>query len=370
MAGNDGTKLRLVWYTPSEFEERELAEAAEVAPYLMREGVIWLHVQGLTDTAAVEGVAEVFGLHPLAVEDVLSGQQRAKAEEYDGQDFIVAYFVHEAPERHLEYTRLSLFVGPKYILSLQGGDTDHLEPVRARLRTARGSVRQHGVDHLMYSLLDTLVDGYFPVLEDFGEYLEFIQDETLLRQRTEALVAIQRAKHELLGLRRAVWPLREIFNVLMRDDNNNVTPPVTHYLRDCYDHVVMLIDMVETYREMASDLMDAYMSAVSNRLNSVMKILTVIATVFMPLTFIVGLYGMNFRTDVSPWNMPELTWPYGYVFCWAVMIATVIGMLIYFWKLGWIGRADVPCVDETGDGTCDHRGRMAQASRRPPRTGS
>lgn len=367
MAGDDGSRLHLLWYTATELEEHDLQSAAEVAPFLGREGVTWLHVQGLMGPGVVEAVGAAFGLHPLAVEDVLSGQQRAKAEEYDGQDFIVAYLVTEDAQHHLTYNRLSLFVGPNYILSLLGGETDPLEPVRQRLRALRAAVRQHGVDHLMYSLMDTVVDGYFPVLEGFGEYLEFIQDETLLRQRTEALVAIQRAKHELLGLRRAVWPLREILNILMRDDNNTVTPPVRHYLRDCYDHVVMLIDTVETYREMASDLMDAYMSAVSNRLNSVMKILTVIATVFMPLTFIVGLYGMNFRTDVSPWNMPELTWRYGYPLCWGLMIATVIGMLIYFRKLGWIGRADVPPVEDHSGSSREYGERMAQGLRRPRR---
>ncbi|NPV45656.1 MAG: magnesium/cobalt transporter CorA [Armatimonadetes bacterium] len=360
MADNDGSRLHLVWYTATELQERQLQSATEVTPFLTRDGVTWLHVQGLTDPATIEAVGEAFGLHPLALEDVLSGQQRSKAEEYDGQDFVVAYLVHEDAGHALQYTRLSLFVGPNYVLSLLGGDEDLLEPVRQRLRTPRAAVRQHGVDHLMHSLIDLVVDSYFPVLEDFGEYLEFVQDETLLRQRPEALVAIQHAKRELLGLRRAVWPLREILNVLMRDDNNTVTPPVRHYLRDCYDHVVMLIDTIETYREMASDLMDAYMSAVSNRLNSVMKILTVIATLFMPLTFIVGVYGMNFRTDVSRWNMPELTWRYGYPLCWAVMIVTVIGMLLYFRKLGWIGGGDVPCVEDDGI-VCGHRERMLAA---------
>lgn len=363
MADSNTGGLHLVWYSTTELEERQLQSPTEVAPFLARDGITWLHVQGLTDPAVIEAVGETFGLHPLAIEDVLSGQQRPKAEEYDGQDFVVAYLVQKDPADELHYIRLSLFVGPNYVLSLLAGEEDLLEPVRQRLRTPRATVRQHGVDHLLYSLMDLVVDSYFPVLEELGEYLEFVQDETLLRQQSEALVAIQRAKRELLGLRRAVWPLREVLNVLTRDDNNTVTPPVRHYLRDCYDHVVMLIDTVETYREMASDLMDAYMSAVSNRLNSVMKVLTVIATLFMPLTFIVGVYGMNFRTDVSRWNMPELTWRYGYPLCWAVMVATVIGMLLYFRKLGWIGRGDIPCVEDEG-AACSHRPRLALAGRR------
>lgn len=362
MPPSDTTAIHLLWYTAADLEEKTLAAPEDALPYLQREGVTWVHVQGLGDVAKIQQVSEVFKLHPLALEDVLSAQQRPKAEEYEDMDFVVTYHVAEGPEHRLVFSQLSMFVGRNWVLSFVDDAEDYCETVRQRIRTSRGIVRQHAVDHLMYALLDTVIDGYFPVLEDFGEYLEFIQDETLLRQQPQALVAIQRAKHELLNLRRAVWPLREILNVLMRDDNDNLTAPVKHYLRDCYDHVVMMIDTVETYREMASDLMDAYMSAVSNRLNSVMKILTVIATIFMPLTFVAGVYGMNFHTDVSRWNMPELTWAYGYPAFWVAMFLTVAGMFLYFRRLGWIGAPDMPSVDDDPERCAVLRQRLLQSA--------
>jgi len=356
------SKLTLMHYTATDVQEKQITSVEETQEYREQPGVLWLHMQGLEDRAAIGRLAELFALHPLAVEDVDNGPQRPKAEEFDEQDFIITHTILEDEQTHrLQYVQFSMFVGDDYVLSFQGGDQDRTEEVRIRIRTARGPIRQHGVDHLMYSLLDSIIDGYFPVLEDFGEYLETVQEEALLRDAPETLRNIQRAKHELLHLRRVVWPHRDLLNVLMRDDNNNVSTPVRHYLRDCYDHVVQLMDMVETYREMASDLMDAYMSAISNRMNSVMKVLTIIATVFMPLTFVVGLYGMNFKTEVSKWNMPELSWPYGYPFTWLVMIVTTVLMLIYFRRRGWIGRQDVPTEkDLEGDEDAIPSGKQAR----------
>ena len=335
--------ITLLHYTPQDYEERQLSTPDEAAVFLHRPGVLWLHVQGLDDQQAIERLGELFRLHPLALEDVLAEPQRPKAEEYEEQDFVVTQAVAQDKHTHrLKFHQFAMFVGDNYLISFHGREEQVVEQVRERIRSSRGLIRRHGVDHLMYSLIDGLIDGYFPILEDFGEYIERIQEEALLRDRPQTLRGIQRAKHELLHLRRVVWPQRDLLNALMRDDNNNVSGPVRHYLRDCYDHVVQLMDMIETYREMSSDLMDAYMSAISNRMNSVMKVLTIIATIFMPLTFIVGLYGMNFNTQVSRWNMPELNWKYGYPATWTVMIAVVIFMMLYFRRRGWIGRADVP----------------------------
>lgn len=360
--------MTLMHYTPTDLQEKQLASADEIQPFLGQEGVTWLHVQGLDNPDALQRLGDIFSLHPLALEDVANGPQRGKAEEYDEQDFIVTHTVALTDDTRLQFTQFSMFVGANYVLSFQPGQQDNFQGVRARVRTARGLIRQHGVDHLMYSLLDVVIDAYFPVLEDFGEYLEQVQEQALLREAPDTLRNIQRAKHELLRLRRVVWPQRDLLNVLMRDDNNNVSPPVRHYLRDCYDHVVQLMDMTETYREMASDLMDAYMTAISNRMNSVMKVLTIIATVFMPLTFIVGLYGMNFRTDVSRWNMPELTWKYGYPFVWVVMIAVTIMMVLYFLRRGWIGRPDVPTEAEVEcDDTDQSTGKACKRLPRSPR---
>ncbi|MCE5238339.1 magnesium/cobalt transporter CorA [bacterium] len=339
------TTMMLLRYDADQLEERELSAPEEFISALSQPGVLWLHVQGEVAPEQLRRFADLLHLHPLAVEDVANEPQRPKAEEYEEQDFIIAHTI-EALDHQFVFRKFSMFVGENYVLSFQTGPDAVAEPVRQRLRTARGLIRHHGVDHLMYALLDTIVDSYFPILEDMGEYLDEVQEQALWHDRGDTVQTIQGAKRELRQVRRVLWPLRDVLNVLMRDDNNTVSQPVRHFLRDCYDHVIQLMDMVEVYREVAADLMDAYLSAISNRMNSIMKVLTIIATLFMPLTFLVGLYGMNFRTDVSRWNMPELTWRYGYPFVWVVMVLCVIVMLAYFRRRGWIGRPDVPCVED------------------------
>jgi magnesium transporter len=335
----------LITYDAEEFSERELKDVSEVEAVLDEPGVHWLHVQGEPEEALLRQLGAIFHLHLLALEDVINGIERPKAEEYDGQDFIVMHTV-QAHDHHLSFHQFSLFVGRNYVLSFHAGPDAAAETIRIRIRTGRGIIRRHGVDYLMYALLDAITDNYFPVLEDVGEHLDYIQEEALLRENPRTMSLIQRTKHELLHLRRVIWPVRDLLTTLLRDDNDSVSEPVRHYLRDCYDHIIQLMDMLEIYREMASDLMDAYLSALSHRMNSVMKVLTIIATVFMPLTFIVGVYGMNFRTDASRWNMPELTWGYGYLFVWSVMLLSVVFMLTYFWRRGWIGRSDLPAPEE------------------------
>ncbi|MEN6545962.1 MAG: magnesium/cobalt transporter CorA [Armatimonadia bacterium] len=343
-------KLTLLQYDADSATERELAGLDEVPALLEQPKVLWLHVQGEPDEELLAGLAGIFHLHPLATEDVVTGPQRPKAEEYEEQDFIVTHIAELGPDKRLSFHQFSFFAGKNYVLSFYGGDETVTAAVRTRIHTGRGTIRQHGVDYLLYALLDAIVDSYFPVLEDFGEYLEYVQERALLRDDPGTMREIQRSKHELLHLRRVIWPVRDLLTVLMRDDNNNISHPVRQYLRDCYDHIIQLMDMTETYREMAADLMDAYMSAISNRMNSIMKVLTIIATLFMPLTFIVGLYGMNFNTKASSWNMPELNWRYGYPFTWAVMIVVVVIMLVWFRRRGWIGRSDLPCVEDLEEG--------------------
>ena len=342
-------KLCLITYDTETCQELDVAAVAEMPALLEQPGVHWLHVHGEVEPELLKAIGETFHLHPLALEDVVNGVERPKAEEFDEQDFIVIHTV-QTEAHHLIFHQFSLFVGRNYVLSFATDADDAIpEAVRVRIRAGRGMIRRAGVDYLMYVFLDTITDSYFPVLEDLGEHLDYIQEQALLHENPHTMPLIQRTKHELLHLRRVIWPVRDLLTTLMRDDNENVSDPVRHYLRDCYDHVIQLMDMLEVYREMASDLMDAYLSAISNRMNSVMKVLTIIATLFMPLTFIVGLYGMNFRTDVSRLNMPELTWQYGYVFVWGVMLASVVLMLAYFWRRGWIGRPDLPSADDMLD---------------------
>jgi len=335
--------LSLIRYDATQLQEKRLAAPEETKAFFQESGVIWLHVQGEAPEEWLHKLSEIFCLHPLAVEDVLSEPQRPKAEEYEHNDFIVAHVLENRQQAFI-FHKFCLFVGDKWLLSFHSGPEEVVESVRQRLRTSRGLIRQLGVDYLMYALLDTIIDGYFPALEDLGEHLDDIFEQALSGASHEIVPIIQQAKRQLRHLRRMLWPLRDVLAILMRDDNDSVTAPVRQYLRDAYDHVIQLMDMLEVYREMAADLMDAYLSALSHRMNSIMKVLTIIATLFMPLTFIVGVYGMNFRTDISPWNMPELTWRYGYVFVWLVMLGCVLGMLFYFRRQGWIGQPDLPLL--------------------------
>lgn len=330
----------LIRYDADHLEETEVSRLEAIAEGLQQPGVHWLHVQGEIETEQLHHLGEIFDLHPLAIEDVDGHAQRPKAEEYEHNDFIVAHSIQEV-HHNFVFHQFSFFVGANYVLSFQR-EGDVAEQVRQRLRTARGLIRQHGVDHLMYALLDTVIDGYYPVLERAGEELDRLGEQALWQPNGHIVSIIQHTKRELRHLRRMLWPHRELLTVLMRDDNDSLSAPVRQYLRDAYDHVIQLMDMVEVYREVTADLMDAYLSAVSNRMNSIMKVLTIIATVFMPLTFIVGVYGMNFRWDVSRWNMPELTWKYGYVTVWGVMIVIVALMLAYFRRAGWMGKPDIP----------------------------
>jgi magnesium transporter len=235
------------------------------------------------------------------------------------------------------FEQVSLVVSRNYLLTIQEEpEHDAFEPVRGRIHHNKGAIRQQGTDYLAYALIDAVIDGFFPVLEDYGERLEDLQDEVVAKPTKRTLDKIHKIKRELLLLRRAIWPQRDAINSLIRDDCSLISPPVRIYLRDCYDHTVQVIDMVETYRELASNLMDIYLSSISNRMNEVMQTLTVISTIFIPLTFIAGVYGMNFDHDKSPLNMPELGWYYGYPMICTVMIAIATGLLIYFWRKGWL----------------------------------
>lgn len=318
--------------------------------------VLWVNVDGLGDTAVVQGLGEIFGLHKLALEDVLSVHQRAKVDQYPDNIFIVLrepqthFEVSTAAEAltgntaggsggvggHFDSDQVSMFLGKDFVITFQEKRGDCFNPVRMRIRANRGKVCQAGPDYLVYSIIDAVVDAYFPVLESFGERLEDLEDIAVERPTQKTVHDIHLVKRELLIMRRSIWPAREALGTLVRDHSPLISDETRVYLRDAYDHLVQLIEILENYRELGSDLMDIYLSAMSNRMNEVMKVLTVIATIFMPLSFIVGIYGMNFDTKF-PLNMPELEWRYGYVFVWVIILATAGGLLGFFYKRGWIG---------------------------------
>jgi magnesium transporter len=232
--------------------------------------------------------------------------------------------------------QISLVVGKNYVLTVQEeGQHDSLEAVRERIRLSKGSIRQQKSGYLAYAIWDAIIDGYFPVLESYGERIEELENEILVSPTEQTLSKIYQVRQELLSLRRAIWPQRDTLNALLRDEYIVIDTTIKPYLRDCYDHVVQILDVIENYREFANGLMDFYLSSVGNRMNEIMKTLTVISTIFIPLTFIVGIYGMNFNPDKSPYNMPELEWYWGYVFVWGLMLTIAFSLIIFFWRRGW-----------------------------------
>jgi len=321
------------------FDRERISEQADVraedcpAPDGTKD-IVWVHLQGTPTPEVLERLGATYGLHPLALEDVMTEGQRTKFEVYERQYFLVLNHPRRTEDGDLTVDQVSFFLGPGYVITIDAGPADHFEPIRARLRGKR-TLRERGADYLFYSLMDVIVDGGFPVLEDLGERLEDLESAVLDDPRRELRNQIHYIKRELVLLRRAWWPQREVVNMLIRDGDELLSETTRLYLRDCYDHSVRVIDFVETYREMTSSLLDTYLSSVSQRMNDIMKVLTIIATIFMPLTFIVGVYGMNFAT-ASPWNMPELHWRYGYFYALGVMFVIAVAMLAYFKRKRWL----------------------------------
>ena len=323
-------RIHAIRYTQEALEELDLATANDCLALVARGGVLWIDVQGLGDLDLLRALGEIFSLHPLALEDVASIGQRPKADDYDSHIFIISRMAETGDGVTTDQT--SIFLGTGFVLTFQEHYGDCLGPVRERLRKGKGLMRRSGPDYLAYAILDAIVDGYFPLLEVYGEKIEALEDEVVERPTRSSLEKIHAAKRDLLTLRRAVWPLRDAVNSLIREESDLIAAQTRLYLRDCYDHSVQILDMVETYRELAAGLMDIYISSLSQKLNEVMKVLTIISTIFIPLTFVVGVYGMNFN------NMPELKQPWGYPVVLAGMALLALAMVWYFLRKGWIGQ--------------------------------
>ncbi|NEP19226.1 MAG: magnesium/cobalt transporter CorA [Leptolyngbya sp. SIO4C1] len=330
-------ELVLIDYRLEEAVCKELKKPEEAAQYLDSDSISWVDVQGLGSEAILRRLGRVYSLHPLVLEDVVNVPQRPKVEYYDQQMLIITRMVNPIEQGLGFYSeQVSFVLGSGYLLTVQEeSEVDCFDPVRHRIRWNKGMIRAQGADYLAYSLIDAIVDGYFPVLEDYGEYIEDLEDEVLFRPTRQTVQKIYQVRRDLMKLRRSIWPMRNAISALIRDDSELISREVGVYFQDCYDHTVQVLDIVETYRELTSTLMDVYLSSVSNRMNEVMKILTVISSIFIPLTFIAGVYGMNFNPEASPWNMPELNAYWGYPICWAVMIAIAAALSIYFWRQGW-----------------------------------
>ncbi len=327
-------EIRVIQYGPHEYADQTLDSAHDIADLLSKTSVTWVNISGLGHAKTIQQVAEIFHLHVLAIEDVVNVHQRAKLESYADHLFLVVRM--PSVNAHLHYEQVSFFIGEGYLLTFQEEPGDCWDSVRERLKKSRGRIREHGPDYLAYALVDAAFDAYFPVLEGVGERVDRLEEDVLKHPDLHLISDIHKVRRDLLLLRRTLWPHREAVNALIRDDHPLITKETRIYFRDCYDHAIQLIEVSEMYREMCSDLRDFHFSQISTRMNEVMKILTIIATLFIPLSFITGLYGMNFDTQVSPWNMPELKWVYGYPFVLGVMTCTVSGFLFFLWRKGWL----------------------------------
>jgi len=325
--------IRVLAYGPDDFVEQTIEDPGEIKAWIGKWPVLWVDVSGAGDARTVGVIGEIFNVHRLALEDVVNLGQRTKLEEYAGHLFLAAYILHFTDQLFTE--QLSLFNGPDFVLTFQEKQGDSLEAVRERIRKKRGRIRDAGADFLAYALLDCLIDHYFPVLDLYNDRLEKIEEDVLIGEDREILARLHDIRRDLRLLKRMMLQLRDATERFMSGAHARVTESTRIYLRDCHDHTIRAIDQVELFMELAQDLSSLYFSKMSHRMNEVMRLLTLIATIFIPLTFITGIYGMNFNTEASPFNMPELNWRFGYPFFWILMLAVVGGLMLYFRRKGW-----------------------------------
>jgi magnesium transporter len=338
--GASAPVITVIAYNDNDLIEQKISSVSEIPALLEKWPSTWINVDGLGSAEVLKELGDLFKLHPLALEDVSNIHHRAKAEEYDDYLFVITHMMRILNEE-LSREQLSLFIGRNYVLTVQERDDgDVLEPVRERLRRSKGRlIRKGGSNYLGYALLDATVDGYFPVMEHFGDWISGLEDKVIGNPDGDMIAETHRVKRELRLMRQAIWPMREVI-INISGDNNIISDETRIYLRDCRDHVINIIDLLEIDRERASGLIDIYLSSVNNQMNETMKVLTVIATIFIPLSFIASVYGMNFDTSISPWNMPELEWVYGYPFALGLMAFVALLLLGYFAKRRWIRLKD------------------------------
>ena len=329
-------RVRATSFGPDEVEQVEVERIDDIAPLRGRRTVLWVDVEGLGDAETLGQIARLFDVHPLAMEDVVNVHQQVKVEDYGDQLFLVGRLVDDSA--HARTEQISLVLGKDFLVTFQERPGDCLAPLRDRLGDSHSHLRQRGADFLAYAVLDAVIDGYFPLLEQYGERLDELEDLITDDPPRRLVHRIHDIRSVLRSLRRVIWAHRDAIAKLLHDPNPLVTGETRTFLRDCFDHTLQLVDVLEIYRESCADLRDVYLSSVSNRLNEIMTVLTIIATIFIPLSFIASLYGMNFNTGISRWNMPELNWPLGYPFAIALMLVVAIGLLAFFYGRGWVGR--------------------------------
>lgn len=327
--------IRVLAYGPERLEESEIEDLGALENFRDRYPVVWVNVEGLGDVDLLKAMGEVFGLHNLALEDVLSLRQRPKADTFDDHLFLVTRMLSSYCPIRTE--QLCIFLRSGVVLTFQERSEASLDPIRERIRMRKGKIRDRGADYLTYALLDAVVDEYYAHLEELSNRAERLEEQVLHHPDQEVVADIHAFRRDLLTLRRVITPQREVVNTLLRDEDPRIDESTRVYIRDLYDHTIHVLETVETYREIVSSLLDLYLSSVSNRMNEVMKVLAIIGTVFIPLGFLAGVYGMNFDTGASRWNLPELGWAWGYPLFLLVAAGVAATELFLFWRWGWLG---------------------------------
>lgn len=328
---DEKTRITIIEYDGTEFRERDISSLDEYAAPEDKSVVTWVNIDGVHNLEVIEKAGALFNLHPLTLEDIVNTEQFPKIEDYGDYLFIVLKMLSYGDTDSLDIEQVSLCLGSGFLVSFQEGREDNiLSPIRERIRNGKGRIRKMGVDYLAYSVIDAIVDHYFTILEKLGERIETLEDEVVENPEQKIINDIHQLKRQLINVRRSIWPLREVLNIMGRGDSALITDSIHPYLRDVYDHTIRIIETIEAFRDILAGILDIYLSNISNRINAVMKVLTIIATIFMPLTFIAGLYGMNFK------YMPELEWRLGYPLILIVMTAIGVSMLIYFRRKKWL----------------------------------
>lgn len=328
----DKVVIRVLAYNSEELVERKLEKIEDCLEFKDHPNLnFWINVDGLDRVDIIEKLGSYFNIHPLTLEDVLNTRQRPKTEDYDSYIYsVLKMILLDTKTKEITIDQVSIIIGPNYVLSFQEREGDVFDMVRERFKNPASRLRKSGVDYLAYGLIDAVIDNYFVILEHFGDKIEYLEEGLVLHPRPETLKTIQKYKRDMITLRKSIWPLRELINGLQRVESDLIKETTRVYLRDVYDHTIQVIDTVEDFRDILSSMVDIYLSSISFRMNEVMEVLTVIATIFIPLTFISGVYGMNFE------YMPELKWRWGYPTVMFGMILLAVSMFVYFKKRKWV----------------------------------
>ena len=328
--------IDIIDYTDTKLEEKRLEKVEDSFEYKDSSTVTWININGIHDVSNIEKLGEHFGLHALNQEDIANTGHRPKFEESGEYIFVTMKMLNPKSGNGVESEQVSIVFGKNYVISFQEKEGDVFDAVRERIRKTKPRVRFMGADYLAYALIDAIVDNYFVVLEKIGDTVEELEDELVSNPEHEDLETIYDLKRQMVFIRKAIWPLREVAGAMDRTESELIHDFTKPYLRDLYEHIIQVIDTVETFRDMISGLLDIYLSSISNRMNQVMKVLTIIATIFIPLGFLAGVYGMNFDTSASPFNLPELSLRYGYIFFWLAVLIIGIGLLFFFRRKRWL----------------------------------